>query len=60
MILILYQVASQELIQDAGNGDLLKVKAIFDTGAVHIDVVDNKGHSALFASAVSRATNLVL
>lgn len=47
------QVASQEFIQEAAAGNLSKVKSILEGGAIHVDVVDKKGHSALFASAVS-------
>ncbi len=47
------QIASQEFIQEAANGNLSKVKAILETGAVYVDVVDGKGNSALFAAAVS-------
>lgn len=51
--ILLPQVASQEFIQEAACGNLSKVKAIMENGAVHVDVVDKKGHSALFAAAVS-------
>ena len=53
-IVLTSQVASQEFIQEAANGNLSKVKAILETGAVYVDVVDGKGNSALFAAAVSK------
>lgn len=46
-------MSSQTLIREAADGNLARVKAIIDTGAVHVDVSDKKGHSTLFAAAVS-------
>ena len=46
------QMASEELIQAAALGDEAKVDAILKAGAVHVDVVDKLGHSALLAAAV--------
>ena len=48
-------MTSQELILEAANGNISKVKAIVESGVVYTDVVDKKGHGALFASAVSAA-----
>ena len=50
---LLYQVASQELIQAAAEGDIATVTTLLKTGAVHVNVVDRNGHSALFAAAVN-------
>ena len=52
------QVASEELIQAAATGEGTKVIAILKAGAVHVDVVDRNGHSALFVAAVSCAEAL--
>ena len=49
---LLYQVASQELIQAAAEGDITTVTTLLKTGTVHVNVVDRNGHSALFAAAV--------
>ena len=49
---LLYQVASQELIQAAAEGDTTTVTTLLKTGTVHVNVVDRNGHSALFAAAV--------
>ena len=46
-------MSSEELIQAAAAGNVSKVDAILKTGAVHVDVVDGVGHSALLAAAVS-------
>lgn len=46
------QMASEDLIQAAALGDEAKVDAIIKAGAVHVDVVDKLGHSALLAAAV--------
>ena len=46
-------MSSEELLQAAASGHLAKVDAILKAGAVHIDVVDKIGHSALLAAAVS-------
>jgi hypothetical protein len=46
------QMVSEELIQAAALGDEDRVDAILKAGAVHVDVVDKLGHSALLAAAV--------
>ena len=43
---------SEELIQAAALGNEAKVDTILKAGAVHVDVVDKLGHSALLAAAV--------
>lgn len=47
------QVASQELIQAAAQGEGTKVIGILKAGAVHVDVADRSGRNALFVAAVS-------
>lgn len=44
---------SEELLQASAEGNVAKVDAILKSGAVHVDVVDRAGHSALFTAAVS-------
>ena len=45
-------MVSEELIQAAAVGNEAKVDAILKAGAVHVDVVDKLGHSALLTAAV--------
>ena len=52
MIFPSLQMALEELIQAAALGDEAKVDTILKAGAVHVDVVDKLGHSALLAAAV--------
>ena len=48
----LLQMVSEELVHAAALGNEAKVDAILKAGAVHVDVVDKLGHSALLAAAV--------
>ncbi len=45
---------SEELIQAASSGNVTKVSSLVKMGAVHVDVADRRGHTALFTAAVSR------
>ena len=51
-ISFILQIVSEELIQAAALGNEAKVDAILKAGALHVDVVDKLGHSALLAAAV--------
>ena len=44
---------SEELIQAASCGEVAKVTSVLKIGAVHVDVADKNGHTALFAASVS-------
>ena len=46
-------MSSEALLQAAASGNVAKVDAILKAGAVHIDVVDKMGHTALLTAAVS-------
>ena len=59
MIFSSLQMASEELIQAAALGDEAKVDAILKAGAVHVDVVDKLGHSALLAAAVRHSLDSI-
>lgn len=52
------QVVSEELILAACSGDVAKVTSLVKMGAVHVDVADKHGHTALFTAAVSRYLTL--
>ena len=46
-------MGSQALIQSAATNNCYKLRGLLQTGAIHVDVFDWLGHSALFAAAVS-------
>ena len=52
IIFLSLQIISEELIRAAALGNEAKVDTILKAGAVHVDVVDKLGHSALLAAAV--------
>lgn len=47
------ELASEELLTAAANGDLSKVEDLLTGGKVHPDVADSTGHTALIGAAVS-------
>ncbi|XP_035509475.1 ankyrin repeat and MYND domain-containing protein 1 [Morone saxatilis] len=47
------EVSSESLIQHATRGELQAVSQILQTGLVHPDVADSKGHTALIAATVN-------
>ncbi|XP_051232059.1 ankyrin repeat and MYND domain-containing protein 1 isoform X1 [Dicentrarchus labrax] len=47
------EVSSELLIQHASRGELQAVSQILQTGLVHPDVADSKGHTALIAATVN-------
>ena len=52
-------MGSQALIQSAATNNCYKLRALLQTSAIHVDVVDWLGHSALFAAAVSSADCII-
>ena len=49
----LLQMASEDLIHAAVTNDLHRVASIMKSGAMHVDVCERRGHTPLFAAAVS-------
>ncbi|TNN53088.1 Ankyrin repeat and MYND domain-containing protein 1 [Liparis tanakae] len=47
------EVSSELLIQHAARGELQTVSQILQTGLVHCDVTDSRGHSAMIAATVN-------
>lgn len=47
------EVSSELLIQHASRGKLQAVSQILQTGLVHPDVADSRGHTALIAATVT-------
>lgn len=47
------EVSSERLIQHASHGELQAVSQILQSGLVHPDVADSKGHTALIAATVT-------
>ena len=52
-------MGSQALIQSAATNNCYKLRGLLQTGAIHVDVVDWLGHTALFAAAVSAADSII-
>ncbi|XP_034558192.1 ankyrin repeat and MYND domain-containing protein 1 isoform X2 [Notolabrus celidotus] len=53
------EVSSELLIQHASRGELQAVMQILQTGAVHPDVADSHGHTALIAATVNCHNNVI-
>lgn len=47
------EVASEDFLEAAKNGDLEVVKEMLHAGKVHVDVADMNGNTALLGAAVS-------
>ena len=59
LLLILLQMASQELILSACQGNLDRMASLVHSGLVYVDVVDRMGVSALFAASIHGHVELV-